>query len=129
MTTEKHELVKSEETRADLARRIPIMMPRVDLYENSDEILIHADMPGVAREDVSVSLENGTLIVKGLRRIERTGTGLVAEFGEAEYGRVFAVPPGIDSEKVRADLKDGVLHLHLPKAEAVKPRTIAITAG
>jgi len=62
----------------------------------------------------------------GLRNLETTGSAQWEEFGDVEFQRTFSVPQTIDMEKVVAELKDGVLHLHLPKSEAAKPRQIEI---
>ena len=105
------------------------MAPVVDIYENTDEILLHADMPGVAKEDITVNVDNGKLSIMGMRRVTGGGAANWAEFGDVEYTRVFSVPQAIDVGKVNAELRDGVLRLHLPKSEAAKPRQIEIKAA
>ncbi len=121
ITTKKEEML---ERRQDLPRIAPV----VDIFENDDEILLHADMPGVTRENVTVNVDNGRLEITGTRHLQTKGTGSWQEFGDVEYRRVFSVPQSINVEKVNAELKEGVLKLHLPKAEAAKPRTIKISA-
>ena len=103
-----------------------ITTPAVDIYENEDEILLHADMPGVVKENISVDLDNGTLSISGVRKLETKGVATYEEFSDVEYVRSFSVPQTIDVEKVEAELKNGVLRLHLPKSEAAKPRQIEI---
>lgn len=110
-------------------RQIPIVTPVVDILENDDEILLFADMPGVSREDVSVHIENGQLALSGKRKMATAGAASWEEFGEVEYRRVFSVPQAINVGKVGAELKEGVLRLRLPKAEAAKPRQVEIKAG
>ena len=127
--TEKAELVKREETTPERSRQIPAVAPVVDIYENTDEILLHADMPGVAKEDITVNVDNGKLTISGLRKVIGGGAANWAEFGDVEYTRVFSVPQAIDVGKVNAELRDGVLKLHLPKSEAAKPRQIEIKAA
>jgi HSP20 family molecular chaperone IbpA len=100
--------------------------PAVDIYENEDEILLHADMPGVLKKDVSVDIDNGTLAISGVRRLPPDPAATYEEFLDVEYVRSFSVPQAIDVEKVEAELKNGVLRLHLPKSEAAKPRQIEI---
>uniref|UniRef100_UPI00262E984D Hsp20/alpha crystallin family protein n=1 Tax=Desulfobacula sp. TaxID=2593537 RepID=UPI00262E984D len=100
--------------------------PAVDIYENEDEILLQADMPGVVKKDISVDIDNGTLSISGVRKLETEGAATYEEFTNAEYVRSFSVPQTIDVEKVEAELKNGVLRLHLPKSEAAKPRQIEI---
>ena len=101
----------------------------VDIYENDDEILLHAEMPGVKKEDIAVNIDNGNLTLSGLRKLAVDGVADWQEFGDVEYQRAFSVPQTIDVGKVKAELKEGVLALHLPKSEAAKPRTIKIKAA
>lgn len=126
---EKADVVKREETRPAATRRIQNARPMVDIYENENEILLHADMPGVSKEDVLVNIDNGTLSLSGVRRLEAHGTPDWEEFGAVEYKRTFSVPQTIEIGKVNAELKDGVLRLHLPKSEAAKPKQIEIRAA
>ena len=128
MSDEK-ELVKSEKDMVEKSRPIPTVTPVVDIYENDDEILLHADMPGVEKDKITVNVDNGTLTITGVREIETKGVATWEEFGNVEYKRNFSVPQTIDVSKVDAELKDGVLRLHLPKSEAAKPRQIEIKAG
>ena len=97
--------------------------PAVDIFENKDELLIYADLPGVAREDVSIKLEKNHLALEGRLR----------DFGPDEepydYRRAFVVPQGIDAEKIEANLQNGVLRLRLPKQAQLKPRQIEVKAG
>lgn len=123
------DLTKREETMPERGREVPAVAPLVDIYENDDEILLHADMPGVEKENISVNIDNGKLSLSGLRKIETTGAESWAEFGDVEYVRTFSVPQTIDVGKVNAELRDGVLRLHLPKSEAAKPRQIEIKAA
>lgn len=126
---EKAEVVAREESMPERSRELPGVAPLVDIFENNDEILLHVDMPGVAKEDISVNIDNGKLYLSGARRMETTGAPQWEEFGNVEFQRTFSVPQTIDSNKVNAELKDGILHLHLPKSEAAKPRQIEIKAG
>lgn len=121
LTTQKENML---EKRQDLSRIAPV----VDIYENEDEILLYADMPGVTKDNVTVNVDNGKLEISGTRNLQAKGTGNWQEFTDVEYRRVFAVPQSIDVTKVNAELKEGVLKLHLPKADAAKPRTIKISS-
>lgn len=127
--SENKDLSKRTEDMVEKNRDLPTIAPVVDIFENDDEILLHADMPGVAKEHVVVNVDNGQLEIAGVRILETKGVGNWQEFGNVEYKRVFSVPQTIDVSKVNAELKDGTLMLHLPKAEAAKPRTIKIQAG
>ena len=124
--SEQKDIVKREENLPELSRQIPAIAPFVDIFENDDEILVHADMPGVSKENVNVHVDNGTLAISGIRNMEVKGAANWEEFGDVEYQRNFSVPQSIDVSKVNAELKDGVLRLHLPKSEAAKPRQIEI---
>jgi HSP20 family molecular chaperone IbpA len=127
--SDKKELVKSDKEMVEKSRPIPTVTPVVDIYENDDEILLHADMPGVEKDKIAVNVDNGTLTITGVRELETKGVATWEEFGNVEYRRNFSVPQTIDVEKVNAELKDGVLRLHLPKSEAAKPRQIVIKTG
>jgi HSP20 family protein len=94
--------------------------PRVDVLETENEFLILADVPGVRPEDVDVRFEKGELALHGRRA---AGRG----FESAAYHRSFAVADTVAADKITAELKSGVLAIHLPKVEAVKPRRIAVT--
>ena len=120
------ELVKREESVPERSRELPAVAPLVDIYENDDEILMHADMPGVDKNDITVNIDNGKLTLSGVRKLDTAGATLWEEFGSVEYHRTFSVPQSIDVDKVHAELKDGVLRLHLPKSEAARPRQIEI---
>ena len=127
--SDKKEIAKREETAVEKSRTLKSAVPAVDIYENKDEILIQADMPGVSKEEVSVNIDNGTLSLSGIRRFEIDGKMTWEEFSNIEYVRTFSVPQTIDVDKVEAELKDGVLKLHLPKSDAAKPRIIEIKAA
>lgn len=124
--SERTDITKREESMPERNRQIPALAPLVDIYENEDEILLHADMPGVKKQDISVNVDNGKLSITGMRHLKKAGVETWAEFGDVEYRRTFSVPQTIDVEKVNAELNDGVLRLHLPKSEAAKPRRIEI---
>ena len=102
--------------------------PLVAIYENEHEIMLHVEIPGVSKSDIKVHIDNGILTLSGVRAIERQGVQEWDEIKDVEYHRSFSVPPTIDTEKVSADLVDGVLALSLPKSEAAKPKTIEINA-
>ena len=119
-------LARREDMSPDIKRGVQSVVPSVDIYENNDEILLHTDMPGVVKDDISVNIDNGKLFLSGLRKLKTKGAATWEEFGEVEYRRTFSVPQTIDVTKVNAELKDGVLRLHLPKSEAAKPKQIEI---
>lgn len=126
---QRKKLTKTEEKNIEKTRDLRTAIPAVDIYENENEIMLLADMPGVIKEDVSVNMDNGTLSLSGIRKIETSGSSIWEEFSDVEYVRSFSVPQTIEMERVEAELKDGVLKLHLPKSEAAKPRQIEINAA
>lgn len=125
---ERTDIMKREKSIPESSRKISTVAPLVDIYENEDEILLYADMPGVEKKDISVGIDNGRLSLGAVRKLESAGTVQWEEFGDVELKRTFSVPQTIDVNKVSAELKNGVLHLHLPKSEAAKPRQIEIKA-
>ncbi len=128
MSQEK-QVAQSEKNAPERADRLNVLLPSVDIYENTEEYLLYVDIPGVNREDISIDLDNGQLTLVGNRHLQEVKGPIMEEFGSAQFRRVFSVPQGIDLSKVVAELTDGVLKLHLPKSEAVKPRKIEIREG
>jgi len=104
-------------------------MPEMDFIERKDEYVILADLPGMTKKDVTVMYEAGELVIKGKRQEEREselGDYLIAERSEGNFMRSFRVPSAADESKIRAECKDGVLTVHVPKKEEAKPRVIDI---
>ncbi|BCA80751.1 Hsp20/alpha crystallin family protein [Desulfuromonas sp. AOP6] len=102
--------------------------PAVDIMETDEGLTLLADMPGVSKENLHIGIEKGVLTIEG-EVPSAQGEELYREFSLAAYYRQFQLPDEIDPDKARAEVKDGVLKLHLPKAEAAKPRRIEISAG
>ncbi|BHH83801.1 Hsp20/alpha crystallin family protein [Desulforhopalus sp. 52FAK] len=123
------EVTKRSENMVEKQQDLVTVAPVVDIYENDEEILLHADMPGVTKDKIVVNVDNGKLEISAVRNLQTKGVESWQEFGDVEYKRVFSVPQTIDVAKVNAELKDGTLRLHLPKAEAAKPRTIEIRSA
>ena len=126
---QEHSVAQVEKAIPEKSQKLTVLIPSVDIYENTEEILLYADLPGVKKEDVSIDLDNGQLTLVGNRFFEAGKDVQFEEFGSAQFRRVFSVPQGIDLAKVDAELNDGVLKLHLPKSEAVKPRKIEVREG
>lgn len=103
--------------------------PPVDIFESDEEIVVKMELPEVRKEDVEVNLEDRTLTIRGERKLEfedrRDGYHRV-ERSYGQFARSFTVPPNIDRERLRAQYKDGVLRISLPKVEEAKPRQIAV---
>ncbi|HUK13269.1 MAG TPA: Hsp20/alpha crystallin family protein [Thermoanaerobaculaceae bacterium] len=104
-------------------------MPPVDVRETKDALEITAELPGIEPKDVEVSVENGILTLKGSRTFEKAADGETYHRVERSYGafeRSFTLPTNVDTEKVKAVYRSGVLHLTLPKREEAKPKSISI---
>jgi HSP20 family protein len=103
--------------------------PAVDIFENENELVLKADVPEVDPKNVGIQLENGTLTLRGERKFEEQRNGKAYHRVERGYGsfvRAFSLPETVDPEKVKADYKNGVLTVTLPKKEVAKPKTVNI---
>jgi len=103
--------------------------PAVDILETENDLVVKADVPDVKLEDIDVRVENQTLSIKGERRFEEDASAQGYHRIERSYGsfvRSFAVPNSVDTEKVSADYKNGVLTVKLPKKEAAKPKQVRV---
>ncbi|MBM3786248.1 MAG: Hsp20/alpha crystallin family protein [Acidobacteria bacterium] len=106
--------------------------PAVDILETENELVVKADLPDVKIEDISIALEDGTLILKGERKFEKTvekGGYHRIERSYGAFARHFTLPDSVEPEKVAAAFKDGVLTITLPKKEIAKPRTIKVNVA
>ena len=107
--------------------RAVTVTPRADVLETDDEFLLLADMPGVTSENVDIRFENGELTLHGRRAADHAEKARALwEYEVTNYFRTFRLTEHIAADRIEAELKNGVLTLHLPKAEAVKPRKIAV---
>jgi HSP20 family protein len=103
--------------------------PAVDIYETDREILVQAELPGIDRKDIALQVENNVLTLKGDRRFEKETNQENYHRIERSYGgfsRTFAIPAIVDEGGIRADFKDGILKIALPKKEQMKARQINI---
>ncbi|HEY0712745.1 MAG TPA: Hsp20/alpha crystallin family protein [Polyangia bacterium] len=104
----------------------PSSAPPVDVYENDDEILVVADMPGARPESVNVKLEKDELFISATRDSKVSGQLLFGGRRDCEYRRTFLIPDGVDANKIEAEMSQGVLRVRLPKGSALKPRVIEV---
>jgi HSP20 family protein len=102
--------------------------PIVDIIEQPGELVIFADMPGVRADSIDIHFEDGALTIHGRvpERPHPQAAFLLQEYGIGDFYRVFQISEAIDSSRISAEYADGVLTLHLPKVEAVKPRKIDV---
>jgi HSP20 family protein len=106
--------------------------PSVDILETENELIVKMDAPEVDLKDVDIRLENHTLTVKGERKFEKREDSKAYHRIERSYGsfaRTFTLPDTVDTEHVRADYKNGVLSIVMPKKELAKPRSIKVEIG
>lgn len=100
--------------------------PRVDIFEADKELVLYADLPGVKPEDLDLHFEKGELILRAPCPPRKTGDFVRQEYGVGDFYRAFTVAEDIDADKIAAELKNGVLTVHLPKAEKAQPRKIQV---
>ena len=104
-------------------------VPSCDIYEEGDSIIVKAELPGVEKSDIDVQVENNVLTLRGERKREKEVKSENLYRTERFYGsftRSFTLPVTVDTEKIHAEYKDGVLQVTLPKVDAAKPRRIKV---
>jgi HSP20 family protein len=103
--------------------------PSCDIYETDNEIVVKAEIPGVKKEDVKVSLQDGLLTISGERKFEeetKKENYLRVERGYGSFTRSFTLPSSVDAKKIGAEFKDGMLEVKLQKSEEAKPKEVEI---
>jgi HSP20 family protein len=133
MSEEKDLQVQEKEVVEESAERTrdrPAFVPRVDIYENDDEIVLVADMPSVDETAVDITVENNVLTIRGdVEPMQPEGYSLAyAEYRVGDYQCSFSLSNQVDQEKIEATLKDGVLRLSLPKVGPMTKK-IAVKTG
>lgn len=114
----------AERTRSGYSYR-----PNVDILEKADELVVVADVPGTRPEAIDIDFDNGELTIHARVPPRNEDVDfLLHEYGVGDFYRTFRVSEAIDASRITAEYADGVLTLHLPKAEAVKPRKISVRA-
>jgi HSP20 family protein len=106
--------------------------PPADIYETDNDLVVMADLPGVDAKSIDLRVENNVLTITGERKLERNADNANVHRVERMYGtfaRSFTLSTAVDTDKVHANYKDGVLRIALPKAEQAKPKRIAIAAA
>ncbi len=105
------------------------LTPPVDIFEVPDGLAVVVDLPGVDKVGVDVRVENDTLTIQGNAQAAAPGDAVYREFELANYYRQFQLNEEVDQEKIRAEVRAGVLTIHLPKAEKAKPKTIQVNVA
>lgn len=127
-TVSKRDLpVRDDDERMPATRqRSMYLSPAVDIYEDEDGLVVVADVPGLTREDLDISVEDNLLTIHGRMSRREPETALVREFALHDYFRQFTLGDRVDRDGIEATLDHGVLTLKLPHAEHAKPRRIAV---
>lgn len=108
-------------------RRVEFVVPAVNIFETKDGYVVEAEMPGVTKEGLEVTVEGNEITLVGHRTPDAAaGQVLLSESTNADFRRVFEMDPAIDSGRISAKMNQGVLTLTLPKSENVKPRKIVV---
>ena len=106
--------------------------PACDVYEDGEEVMVRVELAGVEPKDVDIRFENGVLTLRGERKLEKEEKRDNYHRVELSYGtftRSFSLPGTVDADKIRAESKNGVLVVHLPKKPEAKPRAIQVKVG
>lgn len=115
------------QTANDNLTRDEYVAPNVNIFETTDGYVLQAEMPGVGKDGVEITLEENEITITGRRAPETvSGEALFRERHNADYRRVFELDPAIDTDKIAAKVEQGILTVTLPKSERVKPRKISV---
>ena len=104
------------------------LVPPVDIVEDAEGIVVAADLPGVAKEDVAIAVEGDTLTLEGIVKLGEAPSmqPVYAEVGVARYRRSFVLGRDLDTSRIEAEIKNGVLRVRVPKQERAKPRRVDV---
>jgi HSP20 family protein len=116
----------------DEALSTSVWTPPVDIYETENEVIVKAELPEVTQKDIEIQVENNTLTLRGERKFDKELKQENFHRIERSYGtfaRSFTLPATIDQEKIKADYKDGILRVVMPKREETKPKQIKVAVS
>lgn len=120
----------SNRSRPYLASGNGAWLPAVDILESTDGYLLRAELPGMRREDFNLEVKDGTLTLSGERKFDEAANGVQyhrVERTAGKFSRSFSLPQTVKSEEIKAAYRDGILEIHVPKAEEAKPKQISIS--
>lgn len=120
---------RNEQVREETRSSEKFIKPAVNIIETEEGLTLTADVPGASRDTLEVNVEKGILTISAPVTRKMPGSIGYAEFDLASYYRQFSIPEGLDHEKAKADLTNGILTLRVPKAELAKPRRIEVKAA
>jgi HSP20 family protein len=118
--------------RAFQEQNLTTWAPAVDIYEGEHELIVKADLPDVKQEDLDIRVENNILTIRGERKFEKKADEknyLRVERAYGSFARSFSLANTVNTEAIKADYKDGVLTLSIPKREEAKPKQIKVNVG
>ncbi|HEY1236488.1 MAG TPA: Hsp20/alpha crystallin family protein [Candidatus Binatia bacterium] len=118
--------------RSSSAQAAGVWFPAVDILESRDSYLIRAELPGMKREDFNLEVHDGSLMISGERKFEEVANGVEyhrVERPSGKFSRSFYLPQTVKTDAIKATYRDGILEIHVPKAEEAKPKQIAITVN
>jgi HSP20 family protein len=110
-------------------RELEGISPSVDMFDKKDEIVVKAEIPGIEKEDINIALSDNTLTIKGQTKKEEEVKEEDYYYAERLYGsfsRTLSLPAKVNADKVKASFKNGILEIHLPKAEESKPKEVKV---
>jgi len=121
---------KQEVTQGESTRQGRTYVPQVDIYESPQSLWLWVDMPGVTEQNIDIQVANNVLSIEGRVSVAEYAelTPLYTEYNVGNYARQFTLSHTIDTDKIAARMRDGVLELEMPKADHAQPRRIAVTA-
>ena len=125
LTNQEKQMTGSRETTRTEERYVA---PSVDIFETDDGLTLLADVPGLDKDTLQINVDKGILTLEGKAHVE-SADRFYHEFSMAGYWRQFQIPDSFDSAQAKAEMKNGVLTLHLPKAEAAKPKRIEVSVN
>jgi HSP20 family protein len=106
-----------------------VASPAIDVIDKENEVVVKADMPGVDKDDIEISLQENTLTIRGEVKAEdetKEENYYYSERNYSSFARTINIPTKVEAEKIKAGLKDGILTIHLPKAKELQPRKIKV---
>lgn len=106
-----------------------VYTPRFDLWEGDEEFILYGDMPGVSPDSLDIQFEDGRLSINGRVPVSSQIKYSSVEYGVGDFYREFTVGESVNAEEISAEMKDGVVAIHLPKPEIAKPRRIEVKVG
>ena len=109
-----------------------VWFPAVDILESIDSYLIRAELPGMKREDFNLEVHDGSLTLSGERKFEEAANGVEyhrVERASGKFSRSFYLPQTVKTDAIKATYRDGILEIHVPKADEAKPKQIAISVN